>query len=77
MKVANFKYKCRYCEEIYTSGITSEKNGAFVLIAAILGTESPLIGMQPGMIDTHYCEKGKTGVADLVGYELSKRETDK
>jgi len=72
MKEARFKYRCRFCGTTYTSSITGEKNALMSLIATIndLDTHKFLIGVRPSLIEIHTCDKNRTGVSDLIGYEL-------
>ena len=77
MKIAKFKYKCRLCGEVYTSGETCEDIAKTCLVYISLGSENKLarlnIGMPPRIIEPHSSCKSGYGIADFLGYVIENK----
>lgn len=72
-KVANFKYKCRSCGEIYSNVSTGASNAdvSLMIVAIVhkLDCFPERFGSIPEMLDTHSCKNGFRGVCDFIGIE--------
>jgi len=67
--MANFKFNCRLCGEIFTGHSTSDKDAFTNLIKGMNGRKGESLEI-PTMTVFHSCSTdGCVGVADLIGYE--------
>lgn len=63
------KYKCRYCGEVYSQGITTDKEVALTyLLETVLKSPNRLNRLEIHFADGHY------GISDLVGIEVVKED---
>jgi len=60
------KYKCRYCGEVYSQGITTDKEVALTyLLETVLKSSN--------RVEIHFAD-GHYGISDLVGIEVVKED---
>lgn len=68
----NFKFRCRYCGEVFTESITGNERLAFrCVIGAILGQKTE--PQAPGTMSVHI-SKNHYGVADFIGCEIEEED---
>jgi hypothetical protein len=68
-KTCVFKYKCRFCGEIFDGPVGGDTVAEYGLLSAVFDFDFPkkFIGIPPNKYDIHHTEN-HAGVGDLIGY---------
>jgi len=71
LREVRFLYKCRRCGKVFGNSYAGEDFGFRRLINAVKNIkEGP--GKDVSLFDIHRCSKNSNGIADLIGYEVTK-----
>ena len=64
-----FTFRCRFCGETYTGGVTSECIAMKSIYKAIYSNSGMTEAFAPNLLDVHTTDT-HIGVADLIGCEI-------
>lgn len=70
-------YKCRLCGQVEKNPHAPDCITALMVCMGIVEIPSSWFGPKPAMIDIHHCDTGRTGIADLIGFERDEYAQEK